>query len=202
MIITRIEVSNKNKVNIYFDGEYSFFLSSKEVQQLNLIEGDELPSAFYEALLEKIILPKAKQKALAILKFMNRTESELRNKLSDAGFPQSIVDKAIQYVDGYGYLDDERLAEAYIRTRKSTKSKLAIKMELMQKGVDSKVIELAFSEEYENEDEEDPEIEAIKKAIAKKAKLAEEMDFDSKQKLIASLYRKGFDISKIKQVLN
>lgn len=202
MIITRIEVSNKNKVNIYFDGEYSFFLSSKEVQQLNLVEGDELVSDFYEALLEKIILPKAKQKALAILKFMNRTESELRNKLSDAGFPQSIVDKAIQYVDSYGYLDDERLAEAYIRTRKNTKSKLAIKMELMQKGVDSKVIELAFSEEYEKEDEEDPEIEAIKKAIAKKAKMPEEMDFDSKQKLIASLYRKGFDISKIKQVLN
>lgn len=202
MIITRMEVSNKNKVNIYFDGEYSFFLSSNEVQQLNLAEGDELPSDFYEALLEKLILPKAKQKALAILKFMNRTESELRNKLSDAGFTQSIVDKAIQYVDSYGYLDDERLAEAYIRTRKNTKSKLAIKMELIQKGVDSKVIEQAFSEEYEKEDEEDPELEAIMKAIAKKAKMPEEMDYDSKQKLIASLYRKGFDISKIKQVLN
>jgi regulatory protein len=133
---------------------------------------------------------------------MNRTESELRSKLSDAGFTQSIVDKAIQYVDSYGYLNDERLAETYIRTRKNDKSKLAIKMELKQKGVDSKIIDLAFSEEYDTEGEEDPEVVAIKKAVAKKTKSPEEMDYEAKQKLIASLYRKGFDISKIKQVIN
>ncbi|MDF2511505.1 MAG: hypothetical protein K0S04_1371 [Herbinix sp.] len=202
MIITRIEVLNKTKVNIYLDGEYSFFLAQKEVDQLNITEGDEIPSSFYDSLLEKIVLPKAKLKALSILKFMNRTESELRSKLSDAGFTQSIVDKAIQYVDSYGYLNDERLAETYIRTRKNDKSKLAIKMELKQKGVDSKIIDLVFSEEYDTEGEEDPEVVAIKKAVAKKTKSPEEMDYEAKQKLIASLYRKGFDISKIKQVIN
>ena len=202
MIITRMEELDRYKVNIYLDGEYSFFLSPKDIHQLNLSEGDELPSAFYDSVLEKIVLPKAKLKALSILKFMNRTETELRKKLSDAGYTQDIVDKAIQYVASYGYLDDERLAEAYVRTRKNAKSKLAIKMELLQKGVDSKVIDLAFSEEYNTEGEEDPELVAIKKAVAKKTKEPDEMDYESKQKLIASLYRKGFDISKIKQVLN
>lgn len=202
MIITRIEALDRNKVNIYLDGEYSFFLSPKEVQQLDITEGDELPASFYESVLEKIILPKAKLKALSLLKFMDRTEAELRKKLSDAGFAQDIVDQTIQYVDGYGYLNDERLATAYIRSRKNAKSKLAIKMELKQKGVESKLIELAFSEEYNVDDEEDPEVVAIRKAVAKKSKSPEDMDYEAKQKLIASLYRKGFDISKIKQVLN
>ena len=187
MIITRIEVLNKTKVNIYLDGEYSFFLAPNEVHQLNIAEGEEIPTSFYDSVLEKLVLPKAKLKALSILKFMNRTEAELKNKLVDAGFTQDIVDKAIQYVDSYGYLNDERLAEAYVRTRKNDKSKLAIKMELKQKGVDSRIIDLAFSEEYDTEGEEDPEEVAIKKAIAKKTKAPEEMDYEAKQKLIASL---------------
>jgi regulatory protein len=202
MIITRMEVRGKSKVNIYLDDEYSFFLSPKEVHQLDLTEGDEVPDSFYDSVVEKIILPKAKLKALSLLKLTDRTETELRNKLSDVGFTQNIVDKAVQYVAGYGYLNDERLAAAYVRTRKNVKSKLVIKMDLLQKGVDAKTIELAFLEEYNtDDDQEDPELVAIKKAIAKKVRSQEDMDFDAKQKLIASLYRKGFNISKIKQVI-
>ncbi len=202
MVITRIDVSDKNKVNIYLDGEYAFFLSPKEVQRLKLTEGGEVSASLYEAVLEDIILPRAKQKALSILKFMDRTELELRDRLSAAGYTQDMVDRAVHYVAGYGYLDDGRLASAYIRARKNTKSKLVIKMELLKKGVDSKIIELALSEEYPADDQEDPEIAAIKKAVAKKVKSLEDMNYEAKQKLIASLYRKGFDISKIKQVLN
>lgn len=201
MIITRMEVLNKSKVTIYLDGEYAFFLSPKEVHQLDITEGQELSEALYDSILEKMILPKAKLKALSILKFADRTETELRNKLTDAGFIQTVVDKAVQYVAGYGYLNDLRLATAYVRTRKHVKSKLLIKMDLMQKGVDTRVIEQAFMEEYDIDEQEDPELEAIRKAISKKVKSSEAMDYDSKQKLIASLYRKGFDISKIKQII-
>ncbi|HHV13880.1 MAG TPA: regulatory protein RecX [Clostridiales bacterium] len=202
MVITRVDASHKNKIHIYLDGEYAFFLSPREVQQLKLVEGGEVPDSFYEAVLEDIILPRAKQKALSLLKFMDRTELELRDRLSAAGYSQDIVERAIRYVDGYGYLNDGRLASAYVRTRKSTKSKLVIKMELKQKGVDPKLIELALSEEYDADDQEDPEITAIKKAVAKKVKSPGDMDYGARQKLIASLYRKGFDIGKIKQVLN
>ncbi len=201
MIITRMEVLGKSKVNIYLDDEYSFFLSPKEVHQLDITEGEEVPASFYDSVIEKIILPKAKFKALSLLKLTDRTETELRNKLSDAGYTQNIVDQAVQYVAGYGYLNDERLASAYVRTRKNAKSKLVIKMDLLQKGVDAKTIELAFLEEYNTDDQEDPELVAIRKVITKKVRSLEDMDFDAKQKLIASLYRKGFDISKIKQVI-
>ena len=88
------------------------------------------------------------------------------------------------------------------RSRKNTKSKLVIKNELMLKGIDKTLIDAVFLEEYENEEQEDAELVALRKAIAKKIKNSEDLDYEAKQKLTASLYRKGFAVSKIKQVLS
>lgn len=201
MVITRVEEVSKSKVRIYIEGEFAFMINRKELYQLKITEGDMLTPAVYDDIMDNIILRKAKLKALSLLKFMDRTEAELCNKLTEAEFTQDIIDKTITYISSFGYLNDERLASAYVRTRKNSKSKLLIKTELMQKGVDSNIIDSVFEEEYDIDDQEDAEIIAIKKAIAKKTKNPDQLEYEEKQKLIASLYRKGFDISKIKQTL-
>lgn len=200
MIITRLEKLDQKKVNVYIDGEFAFLLYQKDTQQYNLIEGQEINQALYDEILNDTVSLRAKQKALSILKFMDRTEGELRRKLSEAGFTEEIVGKAIAYVNSYGYLNDERLSSSYVRARMNTKSKMVIKSELIQKGVDSSIIEQVFDEVY-NEEQEDAELNAIRKAIAKKTKSIESLEYDEKQKLIASLYRKGFEIGKIRKVL-
>lgn len=201
MIITRLEELNKSKVKVYIDYEYAFLLYQKDIAHYKLAVESEIDELLYEEIISKTVFFRAKQKALALLKFMDRTELELRNKLKEAGYTDEIVDKTIAYINGYGYLDDERLTSSYVRNRMNTKSKLMIKMELQQKGVNSDIIDQVFHEEYENENHEDAELTAIKKVIAKKVKSTENLEYEEKQKLIASLYRKGFDISKIKQVL-
>jgi len=84
----------------------------------------------------------------------------------------------------------------------NTKSKRIIRMQLLQKGVKSELIDMLFLKEYSKEGVEDAEIAAIRKAITKKTKAPDTLTFQEKQKLMASLYRKGFDISKINQVLS
>lgn len=202
MIITRLEEMNKSKVKVYIDEEYSFLLYQKDITNFKLTVDSEISQALYEDILINTVLFRAKQKALSILKFTDRTETELRNKLADAGYTEEIIDKTITYISGYGYLNDERLATHYVRNRMNSKSKLMIKMELLQKGVNKEVINTILQEEYDNEEQEDSELIAIKKAIDKKVKFPDELNKEEKQKLIASLYRKGFDISKIKQILN
>jgi regulatory protein len=201
MIITKLEEIDKSKVKVYIDEEYAFWMNQKEVEQLGLADGTELSDILYRTIYDEIILKRAKEKALSILKFTDRTELEVRKKLSEAGYQEDIIEKAIAYVSSYGYLNDERLASSFTRARMNKKSKMVIRMELMQKGVSIDVINQVLSEEYSEDPEEDAELEAIRKAVAKKTKSPETMEREDKQKLIASLYRKGFNIGKIKKIL-
>lgn len=201
MIITRLEEDKQSKIKVYIDDEYAFFLYRKEMDELHFTEGMELPDQLYEEIIEDIVSYRAREKVLAILRSMDRTEQELRRKLMEAGYTQDIADRAIAYAASYGYVNDERYASSYIRSRMKSKSKLTIRSGLLQKGVDREIIEKVFLEEYEAQEGEDSEAEAILKAIAKKTKTPESLSYEEKQKLIAALYRKGFDLNKINRLL-
>ncbi len=203
MVITRLEDVGQSKIKVYIDYQYAFLLYQKDIEKLELAEGIEISRVYFETILEDTILRRAKQKAIAILKFMDRTELELRTKLIDAGYPEAVVEQTINYVSEYGFLNDERFVSAYVRAKMHTKSKRVIKTELQQKGILKDIIEQIFSEEYEEDGgNEDAELIAIRKAIAKKTKKPETLTYEEKQRLMASLYRKGFQISKIKQLLS
>jgi regulatory protein len=205
MIITKLEDWEKSKVKVYMDDTFVFVLYKKDIEVLCIEEGMQIPSTTFDKILETITIPRAKQKALYVLKFMDRSEHELRRKLKEAGYTENIIDLVITYVYEYGYLDDTRYATSYIRMRMNTKSKLAIQTELMHKGLDKELIRQALSQEYQvnaEEGEVDAELIAIQKAIRKKTKSVETLTELEKQKLKASLYRKGFDYNKINQLLN
>lgn len=200
MLITHLQGTEGSKVRVYIDENFAFLLTEKELECYGLKEGISLSPAEYERILEETIYRRVLDKALNVLKFADRSEHELRRKLMQAEFPAILIDRAISYVRQYGYLDDKRFASSYIRSRMNKKSRLMIKNELLQKGISEGVLEEAFYETYA-EEEEDAELTAIKKAIARKTMEPEALTYEEKQKLIASLYRRGFDLSKIKQCL-
>lgn len=201
MIISQLEVMDKSKVRVYIDDEYAFLLYQKDIRHYQLQEGKEISEDLLKEILEDTVLRRAKQKALAILKFMDRTEQELRMKLSDSGYTDKIIDHVVEYINGYGYISDNRYASMYIRSKKNYKSKRMLQMELQRKGVDKGIIEEVLSEEYEDPESENPEILAIRREIAKKRIDVNDISWEEKQKLTAALYRKGFEIDKINQVL-
>ena len=202
MVVTQLEELEKSKVKVYIDDTYAFLLYRKDIEAFGLKADTDISEAVYERILTDTVYRRAKQKALSILKFMDRTEQELRNKLSDAGYTNEIIDRTISYVMEYGYLDNERFASAFVRNRMKVKSRLVIKTELLQKGISKDLAERILEEEYEKDEMgEDAELAAIRKAVAKKTKSIEDLSMDDKRKLMASLYRKGFEIGKIKQVI-
>lgn len=201
MQITQLIKAQKAGFKVFIDEEYAFLLSERELEEYSLKEDGSITVEFYEELKNTVIYPRALQKALSLLKFMDRCEQELRLKLDQEAYTGEIIDRVIIYMKNYGYLNDERFAASFVCSRKIRKSKLMIKTELLQKGVSRELIDQVFQEEYDSEASEDAELIAIQKAIAKKTKDPAALSSEDKQKLIASLYRKGFDLSKIKQVL-
>ena len=200
MIVTQLEKFQKSKFRIYLDEEFAFVLSQKELDYYGIADGTELSDERYYRIMKDTVLEKAKQKTISILSFRDRSEYELRKKLSESGFPPEIVNQVLNYVYEYGYVNDQRFASNYIKGNKYIKSKLIIINELKKKGIEKELIEQVMSEEYFDQEEE-PELTAIHNAIAKKVSDPEQLTYEEKQKLITSLYRKGFELSKIRKII-
>lgn len=97
----------------------------------------------------------------------------------------------IDHLIAKGYLNDEKFAEYYVENRfvKKGISKKRLKMELMKKGIDSKIIENVLESDVRNDEEE------IKKIIAKKRNKYDD------EKLIAYLVRQGFSYDLVKDLV-
>lgn len=152
----------------------------------------------------KELLLKGKKRALRLLERKDYTRKELIEKLKKDGYAEEFVEKIIEYIDSYHYLDDSRVAGSYIRGRMGYKSKRELEYMLKQKGISDEEIDFAMSENYKNDDGIPQEVVAIYRQLQKyhiTEDSLQELPYEEKQKIAAKLYRKGFDADKIKKVL-
>lgn len=144
------------------------------------------------------MIKQAKQKALSLLNYMDRTESQLRQKLQEKSFDEQAIDAAVEYVKSFGYINDVSYAERYILNRQGTKSKREIYAALCQKGICREDIERAMESCYEAEDE----FAAICRLCEKKHFVAEEATDVERKRMYNYLLRKGFHGEDVRKVLN
>lgn len=141
--------------------------------------------------MEKEIL-QAKKKAMSILEFKDRTEGELREKLQRAEFSEVAVEEAIAYVKSYHYIDDERYAIRFVEYHMSTRSIQRLRQDLKKRYVPEEYIDLALENIQYNE------MEGVTKALQKVTRsYTQKPSYEEKQKIIAKLYRKGFQLDNI-----
>lgn len=143
---------------------------------------------------------KARAKAMRLLEHMDRTEKGLYEKLKTAEFSERAIADAMAYVKSFGYINDLRYAETYLRSRVDAKSRQQLTMELLRKGVDKHTIDLAWEEVIELE--EPDERSMIRDFILKKHEEGTELDVKSMRRLYGQLTRKGFRGGDISSVLN
>lgn len=206
LVITKIEPMDKLRVRVYINEEAVFWLYRKDYRELSLEEGQGISENSLFAIENEIVLRYAKKQALTMLERMDRTEQELSTKLREKEFSDQVVAQAIAYVKSFHYLDDYRYTLNYIRGRYQTKSKRQLSYSLYQKGITQMDIDNAYDELKESfsseTEEKDLEEEAIARIIRRKGKPIEEFSKEEKQKLVASLYRKGFHGHTIQKVMN
>jgi regulatory protein len=129
---------------------------------------------------------------LRILNYRFNSEAELRAKLDRKEFPRDAIDAAIERLRREKWLDDSRFAAAFVRTRlRKGIGRLRIKRELMAAGVESSAIAQAL--DLPDHDDRAAAVVAAKKRLAV---LRRRDDDDAiRQKLIAYLFRQGYDSS-------
>ena len=145
----------------------------------------------------KAEVKRAKLRALHLLTAIDRTEANLREKLS-ASYCEEVVECAVEYVKSFGYVDDARYVRNYIESKSRTKSRRQIEQELiLKKGVSKEAVQRGF-EEAQMADI----IEVIQRYMQKKRIDPQNCDYEQKNKFYAYMMRKGFQIEDLKMVFD
>ncbi|MCI8285178.1 MAG: 4'-phosphopantetheinyl transferase superfamily protein [Firmicutes bacterium] len=120
----------------------------------------ELKSSEYE----KNDIAKAKETALRILDYQDRTEAELKEKLLKKGFSEHVINAVAEDFTESGIVDDSRYARFYTQSKLSSgKGKHWIRQKLNQKGIAREITDKVFDELFEETDEY---VLCLKKALS------------------------------------
>jgi len=129
--------------------------------------------------------------ALRILGYRFNSELELRRKLQRKKFEKAIIDQTMARLRDEKWLDDERFAGAFARTRSRRRiGAKRIVLELRAAGVDDDVAARAVAENIDPERER----EQVRTIVQRRAGL-------ERNKLAAYLLKQGYDAALVWEIL-
>ena len=208
-------VRDPNRVNVYINDKFFCSLDITQVIDLHVkigrqLSGEELDelkrasefSKFYARALEYALMRLHSAREIhdylvrktisRKIRVKNRKTGEYQTK-EKPGYDASLVPLVFERLKQHGYIDDYRFATIWVENRNVKKgiSTKKLRLELMQKGIDSKIIDQVFDETSRNDDDE------LAKIIAKKRH-----KYSDDQKLIQYLLRAGFNYSDVLDALS
>lgn len=190
----KLQKRNKNRVNVYLDGEFAFGISRIVAAWLHT--GQELDEKKIAELKSQDDVEIALQRAMNFLSYRARSEQEIRQNLNKHGHTESVIDEIIERLIRGGLVDDKDFAVNWVENRSEFRPRGSqmLRLELRQKGVQDQVIADVL-------DELDESHLAIK-AARKQARRYESLDWQEfRKKMNGFLARRGFHYGIISEVL-
>lgn len=191
MRVTQIQEVSKSRAKVFIDEEFAFVLYKGELRSFRFREGEEVSEEDYRSILEEILPKRAKLRAMNLLKSREYTVKQLRDKLKEGGYPEKIIEEALDYVAGFRYTDDLRYAENFIRTHEGSRSRRRIEQDLFSRGIDRDTLEQAWAC-WEEEGGKQDEQAMIRSLLEKKGFDPEAADRNQCRRIYGFLIRKGF----------
>ncbi|MEO1646140.1 MAG: RecX family transcriptional regulator [Chloroflexota bacterium] len=188
--------NNKERVNVYLDGEFAFGLNIMDAMTLK--KGQELDAIQIAELRNKDAIVKATDAAANLLSYRPRSIQEIRRRLAKKGYEEVVIESAIERMVKYGYLDDRAFAKFWIesRNRGKPRGKRALQYELRQKGISNAIIRELLDEMV------DEESGAYKAAQKRVRRMRGKTEFEFRKKVGAFLQRRGFGFEAVRQALD
>lgn len=198
-VITKIEIQkkNKNRCSVFVNEEFAFGMDLDAIITYDIQKGNQYTQKEYKELLKAMQYEKSKSAALRYVGYSPRTIRQTTEKLESLEYDAVIIDKTIEFLKLYGYLDDLQYAKDFIRSRIKQKKhgRYKIAYDLMHRGI-KKCISEPLLEAYEEEEYKGALALYHKKAKGKEAKSNQE-----KAKITRYLQGRGYPFEIIKQVI-
>ncbi len=190
---------NKNRYNVFVDGEYTASLGAEALVTFGIREGAAVDMETLKEAVSRDNAQYAFDSAVKLIAHKMRTRAELKDRLTERGIDEAAVEDALDKLASYGYVDDAAFAGEYVRSAMQTGrwGRKAVEYRLKDKGIESNVIDEALKE-YTEEDEKRI---ARKQLQAAAGRLKGVEARKARQKEYAALARHGFDYGVISELL-
>ena len=179
-------------------GAGSAFFLRKEYLSLvdpeRICAGAEFNDEETSDILNAALIYSAEYAAMTYLARAEHCRVALTQKLIKKNIDRKAIEPALDYLEGVRYLDDERFAGAWLRTRSidHAEGRIRLAAELASRGVDRNAAKKALDEFFSDHDE----MEICRRAYRKVRNLKSDSD-----KIKTSLVQKGFTLKEIDAVL-
>jgi len=138
--------------------------------------------------------------ALRILRHRFNSIAELKRKLRSKGFSKEDIDPTIQRLAAEKWLEDERFAGAFVRTRARKRiGKLRIRRELIGAGVEDEIIARAVGENVNSDDERETAIRTAQRRLPILIRRYGEQA--ARNKLTAYLLKQGYEAALVRDIV-
>lgn len=147
----------------------------------------------------------AKEIAYRFISYKPRTLKEVSDKLKAKGFQSDLVSKVVEELRNYGFINDLEYARNFVlnRSRSKTLGELALRRELLSKGISSEIVDDVLSERENLIDEFEIALDLAQgklkqiKSLKKRKKGRDEY----KRRIYEFLLRRGFKFETINRVM-
>jgi regulatory protein len=144
--------------------------------------------------------------AMRILNVRFNSEAELRRKLSGKKFERGVVESTLARLRKEKWLDDERFAAAFTRTRLGKRiGRTRVRRELAAAGVAEDVAARAVAENADPEREREnlaAETEKKRRAIERRHGAEYAASPEGRRRLAAHLVKRGYDFVLVRSALD
>lgn len=139
--------------------------------------------------------------AMKLIGLRRRSVFEIEERLKQKNYSEDLINKVLDELKKFRYLDDETFAESFINDRINLRpcGKRLIEKELRNKGISSEIIE----RKLELLIDENKELELAQRIVSKKTRSIKDGSDKNRirRKLAAHLSSKGFSFDIIGQIL-
>lgn len=185
------QVKNPTRCNVYLDNAFYCGLELETVMRYRLKAGDDIEKERLDEIQSDSETARAFDKALSFISLSKKTKKQVRDYLTKKGYTDKTIDRALEKMQSYAFIDDEDYARDYARSVSANKGKRLIALELKRKGVSDADASAALDEFGD----ELPSATAVAEKYAKN----KEKNRENLLKCYKYLLSKGFSYDTAKQ---
>lgn len=187
------QLKNTDRVNVFIDGAFALGLALSVAAGLRI--GQEISQAELEQLDQRDEIHRARERVLGLLARRPYSSTEIRRYLRRQKLDDEIIQNVIDDLTEAKLIDDDAFAAFWVEQRETfrPRSRLALRQELSQKGVDREIVTEALSEL--------DEVDAARRVAQKQARRWQGLpENEWRAKMTRYLMRQGFPYDVISEV--
>lgn len=192
--ITEIKKIGKGlRYYLYLDNEFFGIYEAEILARYCLKTGDKFEDDFFEKLKIENGDYACFNRGLNVIEKSFKSEKMIYKYLKEKSYPDECIERAVDKLKSYGYIDDGAFCENYINSY-PMKSRKKLKYDLLTKGIDIDLVEKKLNENLNSEMEEEKSFIEAQRYLKNKI-----YDLKTKQKFYNHMLSKGFDYSQIQK---